>query len=359
MPLRVPTAWSSVVRSRVLLAGLVGALVLAVVLAASARAEQPPGKTLEVKGVVRAYEQADLYARIPGFVKKWTADIGDRVKKGEVLAELDVPELAAELQQKKAQVVQAEVGVEQARQAVQVTEAAARKAQTYIDEANADLQRARAVLERARADYQRAVQLAEQGGIDRATLDERRRHVQEAEAGVQQAAARIETAKAGVAEGAVLRGKAQVDVQAAEAAVKVAQADMQRVSALLEFAQVRAPFDGVVINRLVNTGDFVSPTPGQKMEPMFTVMRIDMVRVVVEVPEANALTVVPGARALVRFPALEGRKIAGTVTRTAVALDPRTATLRVEIHLPNPENRLRPGMVANVELQLPAEEPRK
>jgi HlyD family secretion protein len=284
-------------------------------------------------------------------------DLGDRVKKGDILAELDVPEVEAELQQKKALVVQAEVGVAQTRQAVQVTEATASRTQAQIDEAKATLQLARANLERAKADKDRAMQLPP-GAISRADVDERIHQVKVAEQAIQQAEARIEAARSSAAEVVAMRGKAQSDLLAAEAGVKVAQANLERVSTLLEFAKVRAPFDGVVIRRSVNPGELAGPT-GQPMMPLFIVARTDMVRVVIHVPEANALAVVPGIRALVRFPALKDTKSPATVTRTARFVDRETGTMVVEIHLPNPENKLLPGMLANVELLVPAEEPGK
>ena len=70
-----------------------------------------PPRTLELTGRIAPAEQADLYARVPGYVRKWTADIGDRVKAGDVLAELSVPELAAELDEKKAGVARAQAEV--------------------------------------------------------------------------------------------------------------------------------------------------------------------------------------------------------------------------------------------------------
>ena len=108
------------------------------VMAAPGRAgpgPKAPPPTLELTGRIAPAEQADLYARVTGYVRKWYTDIGDRVKAGDVLVELSVPELVAGLDEKKAEVMRARAEVEKARRAVQVAEAALRAARALGGEA--------------------------------------------------------------------------------------------------------------------------------------------------------------------------------------------------------------------------------
>jgi hypothetical protein len=171
---------------------------------------------------------------------------------------------------------------------------------------------------------------------------------------VTQAAAKLETAAAGVKERAARRELAQAEVKVAEARLLAARADVQRTEALLQFAQLRAPFDGVVTRRAVDVGAFVGQ-PGGKGTALFEVVRFDRVRIVVQVPEADALLVRQGTRAVIRVRGLAGRAFEGKVTRTAPTLDPQSRTLRAEIDLPNPKEELRPGMFATVALTVETE----
>jgi HlyD family secretion protein len=113
---------------------------------------------------------------------------------------------------------------------------------------------------------------------------------------------------------------------------------------------VRAPFDGVVVRRYVHTGHFLQPGAGAAAQPIFVVARTDTVRVFAEVPEIETMFVSDGCPARVRVQSLPHQEFAGKVTRSSWSLDSRARTLRVEIDLPNPEGRLRPGMYATVNL---------
>ena len=156
------------------------------------------------------------------------------------------------------------------------------------------------------------------------------------------------TAEAGVKQALALRDRSLASVTAAEAAVKVAALEARRVDALRAFAHILAPFDGVVTRRTIEVGQLTDPTP--KGEPLFVVSRVDQLRLVVTVPEMAAAAVRPGARVLARVQAPGDRPIEGNVSRTAVALDPHSRTLRVEADLPNPDGRLRPGLFASASI---------
>jgi RND family efflux transporter MFP subunit len=145
------------------------------------------------------------------------------------------------------------------------------------------------------------------------------------------------------AEAAVAKALADVDV--AKARLEVAQADKEHVQTLLQYTKVRAPYDGVVTRRNVNTGDFVQPAAGtSKGESLFVVEKVDPVRVFINVQELEAVWVRDGDTALIRPQSLQGQQFKGKVTRTSGALNPQNRTLRTEIDLPNAEGKLLPGM---------------
>src|SRR5262249_5144604 len=156
----------------------------------------------------------------------------------------------------------------------------------------------------------------------------------------------VKAAEAARGESAARRTQAEASVKGAEAAVEVARTDVQRATALLQFAKIRSPLDGVITHRTALVGDVALPAEGRKSRPLFVVASLDLVRIVADLPEADALLLGSEARAVIRLPALKGQEFKGKVARTAAVLDPRTRTLRVEIDLPNAEGKLRPGMFA-------------
>jgi multidrug efflux pump subunit AcrA (membrane-fusion protein) len=110
---------------------------------------------------------------------------------------------------------------------------------------------------------------------------------------------------------------------------------------------------------MVNMGDLVQGGGANRPAPLFTLQQIDTVRVFCDVPELTAADVKVGDKAEVKIYGLNNRTVTGTVTRLASALDPQTRTMRVEIDLKNPDESLRPGMYAQVTLNVPAPAPHK
>jgi multidrug efflux pump subunit AcrA (membrane-fusion protein) len=307
-----------------------------------------------------------LYSRISGTVQTLQADIGDHVKKGQVLAELSVAELEAELKQKAALVSQAQAEAEQVRGGVQVAEASLAQANAGVAEAEAAVKSAAAELRFRQVQTERMKALVQQKAVDDRILDELLDRVNAAEATLKQAGAKLELAKAAVQVAEAQRAQAGAGFKAAQARIEVARAELQQVEALLQYASLRAPFDGVVTRRDVNVGDLVGPPSTGRADLLFVVTRADSVRVVVAVPDREAQLVAPCVPAAVRFAVLKGQKFAGKVTRTSGTLDPKTHTLRAEIDLANPDGKLLPGMFATVTLTLeghpdgsgPVEKPR-
>jgi HlyD family secretion protein len=145
-------------------------------------------------------------------------------------------------------------------------------------------------------------------------------------------------------------------VQAARARARVSQEAVQRVAAMVGYTRLLAPYEGIVVDRNANTGDYVQPGTGDltsgRGKPVYVVARTDTVRVYVDVPELDANSVQRGTKATVRIQALDYDVIDASVTRTSWALRPRSRTLRAEIDLPNPDARLLPAMYAYAKVRI-------
>jgi RND family efflux transporter MFP subunit len=252
-------------------------------------------RALLMPGSVQPLEETTVYARASGYVRKWYVDIGDKVKEGQLLAELDTPELDQELDQGRAQLTQAEAALVQAK----------------------------ANLELSKTNLQRYKQLAPSGVVSAAELDQR------------QAAAQVDEA----------------NVNVAQATIAAQQANIRRLTQLKSFARVTAPFAGTVTQRSIETGSLVSAGNGQ---PMYKVASMDPARVFVQVPQDVAPGVRAGVAATVTVREYAGREFAGTVARAAGELDSATRTMNTEVRVPNADGALIAGMYAQVALTLPS-----
>ena len=301
-------------------------------------------RTVGEPGQLEAFETTPIHAKIAGYVKNWTVNIGYEIKKGQVLAELWVPELEADLGEKRAAVEQAQARKAQAEAAVEVAQAAVASAEARVTEVQAGIKRADADLVRWQREYGRVEQLFNARAQTGTLLDETRNKLHSAEAARDEVRAKVKSAEAALSEARSELDKARSDVVAAAASIDVARSEARHAEAMLGYARIEAPFDGIVTRRNVDTGDLTQP--GAAAEPLFIVARTDPLTITVAVPEGYATEVNPGDDALVKLQAMKGRTVAGKVTRTAWALDPKTRTIRVEIDIPNPGGKLRPGLYA-------------
>jgi RND family efflux transporter MFP subunit len=265
---------------------------------------------LQSNATLEAFEEADLFAKISGYLTEVRVDIGDHVKAGQVLAVISVPEIEQELAEAKAQLDAKQKMLETARR--------------EIDHRKADVALQEITLKRQDA-------LFKGRAITDQALDEIR------------SKAEIARADLGVAEANRGLASAQVDVAAAT---------VEKIKALLGYSQIIAPFDGVVARRLVNRGDLVQAATANRTTPLFTVQRIDTMRVFCDIPENDVPHVRVGDPATVTPSGFDGKSFTGTVTRFAFRLDPQTRNMRTEVDLPNPDERLYPGMYAEVSLEM-------
>jgi HlyD family secretion protein len=308
---------------------------------------------------IYAYEQTSIYPKVSGYIEKWNVDIGDRIKKGELLTDIYVPELVAQLHQKQAQVVQSDALAKVAEEMIDVAEHVYAAAVARTQEAVANVAKYQASVERWESEVKRLTTASSDRVINPQILAESQKQLKSDVATRDAAKATVVATQADELARKADVQKAKVDAEAARAKIEVDRAEEQRLAALVAYTHVEAPYDGIVVLRNANTGDYVEPAVGDlsamrgsqdesvgRGSPIYVVARTDKVRVYVDVPEMEAAYVEPGTKARISIPSRADDEIDATVTRTSWALQIRTRTLRAEVDLPNPGARLLPGMYA-------------
>lgn len=299
-------------------------------------------------GQIQAFETTSIYAKISGYVANWAVNIGERVKKGQVIAELSVPEMVAEVRQKEAAVDQAIAKRKQAEAAIKVAEAAVAAAEAKLVEVRAGVARADSDVARWQAEFRRVEQLFRERAQTGSLYDETRNKLHSAESTAEEEKAQVKSADAAVTQSRAALDQARSDLVAASSAIEVDREDARRAAALLAYAKISAPFDGIVVKRNANTGELTKL--GSDSAPLFVVARGDVVTITTDVPESDAGEVNVGDRATIEVQGIKAKRLEATVTRTAWALDPRSRTLRIELDILNPDPKLRPGLYVYVAL---------
>jgi HlyD family secretion protein len=305
-----------------------------------------------VPGSIHAYEYVDLYAKVSGFLRKQPVDIGDRVKKKDVLAELDVPELDKLVQKNQASVEQALAKVEQMKARVVSVRAEREATKAAVIQTEAAAKSAAAWVRYRTKQLSRMKELHDLKSIDERLVDETMERFEASVETERSAVAAITTAKANVDSVAAKILQAQADVVAAESEVKVARAELERAQVQQDFSVIRAPFDGVITRRSLFPGDFVRSANEGTHSALLTVQRMDRMRVVVQIPDRDVPYADPGDPATVEIDALPGRKFEAKISRIASTEDPHTRLMQVEIDLPNPNGQIRQGMYGKVTMVL-------
>ena len=328
----------------------------------------PQKKTLvrrtEQPGEVRALEETPIFAKVTGFVSKVQVDIGDPIKgptfdengnvkePGQVLVEIEAPEMMEDVLQKTALVAQAESQIKQAEAGIKVAVAAKKSAEAGVTEAEATVERAEAYYVQAQSEMGRVNELFVSKASTQKLVDEATSRLQAADAARKEVAAKISSARTLVTAKEAAVEQANADLGAAKAKLDVAKADERRAQTLVRFLTIRAPYDGTVNARNVDAGHLVQPGKNSTDKPLLVVMQAATVRVFIDVPEADASLVLPGSEVLIRTPALGNTPLAGKVTRSSWSLQPATRTLRVEADVPNQSGKLRPGMYVYADLKV-------
>jgi RND family efflux transporter MFP subunit len=256
------------------------------------------GQDLVLPGETAAWYDTTLYARVNGYVASWQVDIGDQVKKGQVLATIETPELDAELAAAKAQL--------QASQAQVV----ARKAEAAFSKSTNERWR----------------------DSPKGVVSEQERESKKAD---------YESSEA--------------RLYAADAQVALDQSKVAQYTALTEFRQVKAPFDGTITERKIDVGNLVAAGSGPTTTPLYRMAQTDPLRIYVDVPQsASGELMNAGVPAEIRATGAVGGVFSGKIARSAESLNAQARTMRVEVDMPNAKHSLVPGMYVNVAFQLPA-----
>ena len=263
----------------------------------------PPENDLLLPGNITPLIEASLNARADGYLKKRYVDFGDHVQTGQLLAEIEAPELDQQVQQAQASLSQAQ--------------AAFSRAEHQLVQSTANLHLAKLTVDRWRT-------LSDRGVVSTQEYDQRN--------------ADFDAQKAGVE-------SAEADVRAAQENIHASQASLDRLRNLQGYEKITAPFAGIITARNLDIGALIG-TNGNT--PLFRIAQIDVLRIIIDVPETDAPSIKPGQPAEVTVQELSGRKFQGKVTRTANSLDANTRTLMTEVQVNNRDGALLPNMFAQV-----------
>ncbi len=256
---------------------------------------------LRLPADVRSMQQTSIYARASGYLKRNLVDIGDRVEAGQLLAEIDAPDVEAE-------VVRATASVALTRSNVSIAQDALTLADTTL---------------------KRYTGITDNGAVTKQQIDER-------QAAFTQAKLALEAAKSNQA---------------------FAEADLKRLQVLEGFEHVTAPFAGTISTRNFDSGALLSPTNTGEGHELFRIDRTDTLRVFVNVPQAYVTAVKTGQEAFLTVRNYAGREFAGKVARSAGVVDPATRSLRFQIDVPNADAALYSGMYGEVRLPTASDHP--
>ncbi len=266
---------------------------------------------LTLPGNIQAVTEAPILARADGYIKRRLVDIGDRVQAGQILAEIEAPELDQQVRQAQANLQQTQAAL---------TQALANRVQ---GKANADM---------ARVTAERWGKLAGKGAVSHQENDQY-------QAQYQAQAANLDALEQAVA--------------AARSNILAADANLSRLNEIQSYRIVKAPFEGVVTLRNVDVGALVNA--GSTL--LYRIAQTRVLRTFINVPQTNADSVKIGQTAQLTVTNRPGRRFTGTVARTADALDPTSRTMLVEVQVPNSDGALLPGMYAQVDLSSPRSNP--
>jgi RND family efflux transporter MFP subunit len=311
-------------------------------------------RTTHQPGNVLSFDSARLYAEVSGYLSKQTVDIGDRVKKGQLLIEIDVPELIKQRDRAAAAVKQAEARVTVARARLDTAKADLKAAKAKVVHADAAAKSAHAWEVFRQKQYHRMEELVASRTIDERLRDEAQDNYEAAKETRRSAEAAIKTAEAEEEAANARIAQAKADIEAAKADVIVTESERDKAQVMVDFAKIRSPYDGYITQRSLLKGDFVRAggTGGVDSIPLLTVERTDKMRVVVQIPDRDVPYCDVGDPAIVEIDALPDEKIQGKVSRIARSEDTQTKLMRVEIDVDNPEGKIRQGMYGWVTIML-------
>ena len=275
--------------------------------------EEPVRRSIEVVGTLAAVDEVTISSEAEGRVSKLLADLGDRVRAGQTLMELDAEKLQYNLEQQKAALARAlaKYGASDSRHLPPI-------------ERTPDVVKAQAELVQARQGLDRAEELHKRQLVPRQTLDDAQTMVQSKQASYDSA---LQNAK-----------NLRADIDASEATAKLADRQLRDTT-------IRAPFDGYVQKRLVNLGEYV-----KVQTPVMAVVRVDPLKVIAEIPERMAPWVKIDQAVDLHVDAYPDKTISGKVSRISPAVNTATRAFPFEALVPNGAAQLKPGTFARVRI---------
>jgi multidrug resistance efflux pump len=301
------------------------------------RPKRDPSFILKIQEVayVEPYYQAEILSQVAGTVKYLQKNIGDPVTQGELLVEIDAPDVVQEVALKEATVEQRKQDKELARKKVEIAQAAVDVAETDRRLKEALIGEAAATRDLRWKRWHRYQGAAQDKAVVAQLVDEMERDYQAAKYGTIAADVAVKKAEAEWREAKANLEAANADVNFKQALVEVARKDRDLAEARASYAKIRAPFDGVIIKRTVDPGDFVQNATTGSPEPLLTVARTDAVTVFMKVPNNFAPLVTKNIDAVIQMNELPGEEIKGKVTRFSPSVQNKDRTMRVEVDLYN------------------------
>jgi RND family efflux transporter MFP subunit len=300
--------------------------------------------------IAEAGREIHLFPAAAGTLKRVNTELGARVRAGELLVEIDAPALLLDERQ-------ARVGVEQAESLLKIAEARASTARVEIEAAKGvvRLRQTEAVSAKANGAYrkkqfERVKELYKQNSVDAKLMEEVEEQMRAAEAQVDAAQIAVENARADLSVKTAQAEQVLAGVAAAKANVESAKVGLEKARLAVEQTRITAPFDGVVASVAAAPGQIVR-VPGDQ-PPLVTVVRAEVLRLVVWVPESDAEGLKAGLAAEVTFDALPNRRMAGKLARVGFVVERPHKGVRAEIDLPNPKGEVLPGMTGRIALNL-------
>lgn len=291
--------------------------------------------TLVPVAVVEPYYKASLRSRVSGEIRYVAKDIGEHVHAGELLVEIDVPDLRQAVEQKEAVIVQRDRELRVAQSDLAVARNAVDAAKIAMKFKAVEVSRAKDLQSARKTDLDRVAELVDKGALLKDRLESSRLDHQAAVRAVEVAEVEVEKARVEEAGKAASLEKSAADVDLKRTLVEVARKDRDAAAIQLGYTRLYAPFEGAIVARGADPGKFVSGSANSASEPLVTVARTDLVTVVMKVPDHAAAYVSLDTQASIEFTQLPGVTAHGSITRLSPYIDPGDQTMRVEVDVYN------------------------
>jgi RND family efflux transporter MFP subunit len=303
---------------------------------------------------IHAYYRAEIRSQATGYVESFTADIGEFVDSGTVLAKIAVPEKLQQRRIIEAKIRHLESQEKQAAAGVQLAQASERSSRAKLAQAESERAAVEASLAAANAEFARTEDLVNRGSLQNRMLDEARMKRDSESARKQAVESAVESARADVEVAIATIESARADLETAKAETEIARRELDELNVWIDYAEIKAPFAGIVTERNIQPGDLVrAANDVGPIKPLFVISQINRVRVQIPVPENDAPLVTPGDEVSLTFPSFASEApLIAQVTRRSGSLDVNTRTMLVEVEMDNPDGKLLPGMFGQASINI-------